>query len=156
MPTRKNPAYSQAYAYTDDPAYTECRNKPDPAGVLAGALLGGLLGNAASHGGGGAFAGVIAGGTIGAALTGSLGCEDRSYAYKSYSDGFNSGRHDAHFRWKNPNNNHRGDMHVIDYYTDEDGFRCAVYSNVVYVNRRPREAHGRACQQPNGAWAIID
>ncbi len=123
--------YKRAYTYNDDVAYTECRNQPDPAGVLAGAFLGGVLGNAAGSRGnknGATFTGAIAGGVIGAALTAKLDCGDRSYVYKSYADGFNGGRTNTVYNWKNPQNNHRGEMRVIDYYNDEDRFRCAVFS----------------------------
>jgi Ni/Co efflux regulator RcnB/surface antigen len=151
--------YSRAYALEDDPAYRECRNGPDPAGVLAGAVLGGVIGNVAgSRGNRGlpTVAGVIAGGAIGAALTNKMDCEDRSYAYRTYAEGFNGGRPNAYYDWRNPRNDHRGRMHVLDYYNDEDGFRCAVYAHEVTIGGRPEQARGRACQQPDGAWAIID
>jgi Ni/Co efflux regulator RcnB/surface antigen len=152
--------YKRTYTYNDDVAYTECRNSgADPAGVLAGAILGGLLGNAVAgrnDRGGATVAGVIAGGAIGVALTSKLDCSDRSYAYKSYSDGFNGGRAGATYRWQNPQNQHRGEMRVVDYYNDEDRFRCAVFTQTVYIGNRPEEARGRACQQPDGNWAIID
>lgn len=151
--------YNRSYSYSDDVAYTECRSQPDPAGVLAGAFLGAIVGNAAAgrHDRGGATAaGVIAGGAIGAALTSKMDCSDRSYAYQTYSLGFNGGRANAVYRWDNPQSKHRGEMHVLDYYNDEDDFRCAVFSQTVYINNRPEQARGRACQQPNGTWAIID
>ncbi len=151
--------YGRHYTVNDDRMYQECRNQPDPAGVLAGALLGGILGNTAggrNNSAGTTFAGVIAGGAIGAALTANLECEDRSYAYKTYSDGFNRGRANAYYDWSNPRNGHRGRMHVLDYYEDEDNFRCAVYSHEVFIGGRSEEARGRACQQPDGSWAIID
>jgi Ni/Co efflux regulator RcnB/surface antigen len=140
--------YRRTYTYNDDVAYTECRNQPDPAGVLAGAFLGDRTGPT--------VAGVIAGGALGAALTSKLDCSDRSYAYRTYSQGFNGGRANATYQWTNPQNDHRGEMHVLDYYQDEDNFRCAVFSQIVYINGRAEEARGRACQQPDGNWAIID
>jgi surface antigen/Ni/Co efflux regulator RcnB len=151
--------YKRTYTYNDDVAYTECRDKPDPAGVLVGALLGAALGNTVAgrrDRGAATVAGVIAGGAIGAALTKKMDCDDRSYAYKAYSDGFNSGRPGSVHRWENPQNRHRGELRVLDYYNDEDRFRCAAFSQTVYINGRPEEARGRACQQPDGTWAIID
>jgi len=44
--------YTQAYTYTDDSFYRDCRTSVDPGGVIAGALIGGLLGNAIGRGGG--------------------------------------------------------------------------------------------------------
>ncbi len=151
--------YSRVYTYNDDRAYTECRNQPDPAGVLAGAFIGALLGNAAggrNNQTGATVAGVIAGGAIGAALTAKLDCSDRSYAYQAYDRGFNGGRANQSYEWRNPSNQHSGRMHVLDYYEDEDNFRCAVFTSEVNIGGRREEARGRACQQPDGKWAMID
>jgi surface antigen len=148
--------YARTYTYEDDSFYRECRQTVDPAGVVAGALIGGLLGNAASKGKGGAtVAGVIIGGVTGAALTRNLDCEDRSYAYKTYHDGFNAGRPNARYEWRNPRNGHRGEFLVQSYYQDPDGFRCANYTQQIFVDGRPQAASGRACQQPDGTWAIV-
>ncbi len=163
-PNRDDPSdrwrqrYSRTYSYNDDIYYQECRNSPDPAGIIAGALIGGLLGNVVGQGGGrtgATIAGVVVGGAVGAALTSNLDCEDRSYAYKTYYDGFNSGRPGSRYEWRNPRNDHRGEFRVGTYYNDPDGFRCANYSQTIYVQGRPREARGRACRQPDGTWAIV-
>jgi surface antigen len=148
--------YSRAYTYTDDNFYQECRTSLDPAGVIAGALIGGLLGNAIGDGRGGpTVAGVVVGGTLGAALTRDLTCEDRSYAYKTYYDGFNAGRPNATYQWRNPRNGNYGNFRVAEYYNDPDGFRCANYTQQIFINGRPQAASGRACQQPDGTWAIV-
>ena len=149
--------YVQTYTYTDDNFYQECRTSVDPAGVIAGALIGGLLGNAVGNGRGApTVAGVIVGGTVGAALTRDLNCDDRSYAYKTYYDGFNAGRPNATYQWRNPRNGNYGNFRVADYYNDPDNFRCANYTQQIFINGRPQAASGRACQQPDGTWAIVN
>jgi surface antigen/Ni/Co efflux regulator RcnB len=151
--------YARHYQLNDDAFYRECRNRPDPAGALVGAVIGGLLGNAAGNRRNQTettIMGVVAGGAIGAALTNKLDCNDRSYAYKTYTTGFNAGRANAFYDWQNPQTGTRGRLHVLDYYEDEDNFHCSVYSQTIWINGRPEEARGRACQQPDGAWAIID
>lgn len=150
--------YSQRYTYQDDLYYRECRKSPDPAGVLIGALIGGLIGDAVddSHGSGGAIAGVILGGAMGAALTRDLDCEDRSYAYRSYYNGFNSGQPGGTYRWRNPRSGRYGQMRVDGYYSDRAGFRCTNFTQTVYINGRPRIDRGRACRQPDGSWAIVN
>ncbi len=151
--------YSRSYTYNDDSYYRECRNQPDPGGVLAGALIGGLLGNAAGRGGGrggATVAGVIIGGALGAGLTNHLQCEDRSYAYQTYYNGFNSGRPHSDWQWENPNSGNYGDFRLGDYYNDQDGFRCATFTQQVWVNDRPEIANGHACQQPDGTWTIVN
>jgi surface antigen len=150
--------YARTYTYNDDSFYQECRQTVDPGGVIAGALIGGLLGNAVGRGGGRAgatVAGVIVGGAIGASLTRNLSCEDRSYAYKTYYDGFNSGRPNSRWNWRNPQNGDYGEFVVGDYYTDPDGFRCSTFTQRIYINGRPETANGRACQQPDGNWTIV-
>ena len=148
--------YQRSYDYNDDVYYRECRNQPDPGGIIAGALIGGILGNALGRGGAGAtVAGVVVGGALGAALTRNLDCEDRSYAYNAYYDGFNSGRANVPYQWRNPRNGHYGELRVDDYYRDPVGFRCANFTQQIFIEGRPQVATGRACQQPNGTWAIV-
>jgi surface antigen len=148
--------YARVYTYNDDSFYRDCRQTVDPGGVIAGALIGGLLGNAIGRGNAGAtFAGIIVGGATGAALTRNLDCADRSYAYRTYYDGFRAGRPNTTYDWRNPNNGHYGEFRVGDYYDDPDGFRCANYTQRVYISGRPQTAAGRACQQPDGTWAIV-
>jgi surface antigen len=154
---RWNRRYDRTYSYNDDGYYQQCRNSSDPAGVIAGGFIGGLLGNAAGSGRnrtGATIAGVIIGGAIGAALTSNLDCDDRSYAYKSYYDGLNSGRPGQH-EWNNSRNNHRGQFRVESYYDDPDGFHCATFTQYIYIEGRQQEARGRACRQPDGSWATV-
>lgn len=153
-----NRHYSRTYSYNDDAYYRECRNGPDPAGVIAGAIIGGLIGNAVGRGGGrtgATIAGVVLGGAAGAALTSNLDCEDRSFAYKSYYDGFNSGRPGSRYAWRNPRNDHRGEIRVVSYYNDPYGFRCANFTQTNYIGGRSYDARGRACRQPDGTWAVL-
>ena len=150
--------YTQAYTYNDDVYYRDCRTTSDPGGVIAGALIGGLVGNAVGNGGGrggATVAGVIVGGALGAAMTRNLNCEDRSYAYKTYYDGFNSGRANSTYQWRNPNNGHYGTFRVVSYANDPDGFRCANYRQEIFIQGRPQTTTGRACQQPDGTWTIV-
>lgn len=148
--------YQREYTYQDDVYYNQCRTKVDPAGVIAGALIGGLLGNALGRGGGGAtIAGVVAGGALGAVLTKGMDCEDQSYAYKTYYDGFNSGRTNVPYQWRNPRNGNYGEMRILDYANDRGGFRCANFTQEIFIKGRPQAARGRACQQPDGTWAIV-
>jgi surface antigen len=149
--------YSRYYSYNDDVYYQQCRRSPDPAGILVGGLIGGLLGNSAGRGGnrtGATIAGVIVGGAVGAALTRNMDCEDRSYAYRTYYSGFNSGR-PGNYKWRNPRNGNRGDFRIGSYYNDPYGFRCARFDQVTYIQGRSYRADGVACRQPDGSWAVV-
>jgi uncharacterized protein YraI/surface antigen len=151
--------YSRTYTYNDDVYYRDCRNSSDPAGILAGAVIGGLIGNAAGGRGDrgvGTVAGVIVGGAAGAALTRRMECEDRSYAYRTYSQALNSGRENSNWTWRNQRNGHYGEFTVNDYYNDPDGFRCATYTQEAHIGGRREVVDGNACQQPDGSWAIVN
>jgi surface antigen len=148
--------YSRVYTTNDDNYYQNCTGSADPTGVIAGALIGGLLGNAAGRGNSGAtIAGIIAGGAVGGSLTRNLSCEDRSYSYKTYYNAFNAGRANQQYQWANPNSGRRGVVTIGSYYDDPDGFRCATFSQSIYIRGRAQQARGRACQQPDGVWAIV-
>lgn len=150
--------YQRTYSYNDDTYYRECRESKDPAGVLIGALIGGLLGNAAGGSGnrtGTTVAGVILGGVVGAALTKDMDCDDRSYAYKAYYNGFNSDRPGSRHQWRNPGNNNRGEVRMGSYYNDQRGFRCANFTQVTTIRGHSQTTRGRACRQPDGSWAVV-
>ena len=85
-----------------------------------------------------------------------MDCEDRSYAYKTYYNGFNSGRVGGRYDWRNPRNDHRGEITVRSYYNDPYGFRCARFTQVTYIQGRSYNASGTACRQPDGTWAVVD
>jgi Ni/Co efflux regulator RcnB/surface antigen len=151
--------YARTYTVEEDPYYRDCHQTVDPAGVIGGAVIGGILGNALGHGGGrtgATVAGVVIGGAAGAALTSHMSCDDRGYAYKTYANGFNAGHPNTNYEWRDPENGNHGEFQVRDYYKDPDGFRCANYTQRIYINGRPAEATGgRACQQADGSWAIM-
>lgn len=151
--------YSRTYGRDDDVSYAQCRNAPNAGAVIIGALLGRLLGNAAGGSDnrtGATVAGVIVGGALGAAMTSNLDCDDRGYAYRAYSDAFNSGRPNAIYRWTNPNNGHRGQFAIRSYYYDQDNFRCANFTQTIYIAGRPQVTRGRACQQPDYTWVVVN
>jgi surface antigen len=149
--------YPHDYVYADDSFYRDCRTNNEVGGAVVGAILGGLLGNSLSQGQGGAtLAGIILGGAGGAALAGNLDCEDRTYVYPTYYEGFERGRRQASYPWRNERTGHYGTLLVGDYYRDQDNYRCATYTQTIYVRGAPRTARGHACRQDDGTWVLID
>jgi len=127
-------------------------------GAIVGALAGGLLGNAISRGpqrGAGTAVGAILGGVVGGTIgNNSLNCEDRSYEINTYYSGFEAGRPHARYDWRSPRSDAYGYLQVGDYYTDRSGYRCANYTQQIYVHGRPEVARGVACRQPDGTWRM--
>jgi surface antigen len=125
-------------------------------GAILGAIAGGLLGSAASNGhGAGTAVGAIAGGLLGASIGGSLPCNDQRSAYNVYYSGFEAGRPHHRYDWRSPYDRSYGSLEVGDYYTGPEGFRCATYTQRIYVDGRPQLATGHACRRPDGSWQML-
>jgi len=159
---RRAEAYRHDYRADQDPYYRGCRQQRagnTAGGLIIGAIAGGLLGNTITRGrsrGAGTALGAIAGGAIGASIGGNLSCEDRGYAYNAYYSGFEAGRPHHRYDWRNPRSGDYGYLEVGNYYRDRDGYRCATYTQRIYVHGRPELAHGHACRQRDGYWAFVD
>ncbi len=127
-------------------------------GAIVGAIAGGLLGNTISRGpqrGTGTALGAILGGVVGGTIGhNSLNCEDRSYEIDTYYSGFEAGRPHARYDWRNPRSDAYGYLEVGDYYRDRTGYRCANYTQQIYVHGQPELARGTACRQPDGTWRM--
>ena len=156
----ENERYRHDYRAADaDAFYRNCRQQRagnQAGGLIIGALAGGLIGNAISGGRGpGTVIGAIGGGALGASVGGDLSCEDRGYAYNVYYGGFERGKRNARYDWRNPRSGAYGYLDVGEYYRDRDGFRCATYTQTIYVHGRREVAHGNACRQRDGYWAFV-
>jgi surface antigen len=140
--------------------YRDCerqRQGNTAGGAIVGALAGGLLGNSISRGpqrGAGTAVGAIFGGVLGAAIGNKITCEDRSYAVDASYRGFEAGRPHARYDWHSPRGPY-GYVEVGDYYRDRSGYRCATYTQEIWVEGRPETARGHACRQPDGTWAFV-
>jgi len=154
--------YGNRAARFDRSAYLrECERQKSgntAGGAIVGALAGGLLGNTISRGpqrGAGTAVGAILGGVIGGTIgNNSLTCEDRSYEIDTYYSGFEAGRPHARYDWRSPRSDAYGYLEVGDYYRDRGGYRCANYTQQIYVHGRPELARGVACRQPDGTWRM--
>ena len=50
-----------------------------------------------------------------------------------------------------------GPMNYQDgrYYGSDNGPYCREFQTTVVIDGRPQSAHGTACQQPDGTWAVV-
>ena len=161
-PNQGHEDYGHDYQAQQDAYARDCgqqRANNQVGGLIVGAIAGGLLGSTIAHGparGTGTALGAILGGAVGANVGGNLSCEDRGYVYHTYYDGFERGRVGVTYRWRNPRSGNYGEFAVRDYYRDRDGYRCAHYTQTIYVHGRPVPAQGEACRQRDGNWVVID
>ena len=58
--------------------------------------------------------------------------------------------------WNNPDNGHAGAVTPVREGTnDQTGEYCREFQQTVTIGGRPENAYGVACQQPDGAWRIV-
>jgi surface antigen len=154
---------NQYYTQNDDAYYRDCRQQRSGntvAGLIIGGALGAALGSTIARGparGGGTALGAILGGALGAGVgQNSLNCDDRNYLYTTSYSAFDRGIPRRTYDWRNPRTGNYGRVYVGDYYRGQYGYRCANYTQTIWVRGRPVPASGHACRQPDGNWVIVD
>lgn len=126
-------------------------------GTLGGAAVGGLLGSNVGKGSGrlaATAAGVVLGGWLGNEIGSSLDSADRSAmsqaTYRAYSAPIGQ-----QITWNNPQSGNAGTIvPVRDGYAN-DGAYCREFQQTITVGGQKQQAYGRACQQPDGSWKIV-
>jgi surface antigen len=143
-------ASAQGYYYGDD-----CHADNAKTGTILGAIAGGVIGNQFGHGGGRAAAtigGVFLGGLAGNQIAGDMPCEDRRYAFRVYSDGF-EGPIGQRYEWRNPHGDYGYFMPTREY---EDGPTvCRDFEEGVWRDGAWRVRQGTACRQEDGNWHFL-
>src|SRR6185312_5945564 len=98
---------------------------------------GGVIGNQFGRGDGRTAAtvgGVIIGGIAGNALSSDIGCNDRHYAFSSYSNGF-EGRLNHRYSWRSNERGNYGYMTPVREYS-RGGYVCRDFHSVTYRQGR--------------------
>ena len=127
----------------------------DLIGAIGGALIGGLIGSQFGGGDGKLFttgAGVLVGAMLGKSIAGDLDRRDQPYVERASYDALAGGERT---RWRNPDSGNYGYVTPAASYR-HNGSYCRQYEQTVYINGRPRNAHGTACKQSDGSWRIAN
>jgi surface antigen len=125
------------------------------AGTVAGAIAGGVIGNQFGHGDGrtaATFGGVILGGLAGNAIADDMSCNDRRYAFASWSNGF-EGRIGQHYRWRSSERGNYGSFTPVREFS-RGGYVCRDFHAVTWRSGRAHERSGTACRQADGNWYL--
>jgi surface antigen len=126
-------------------------------GTLVGAGLGGYLGSQIGSGTGQLAAtavGVLLGGMLGQSLGSSLDTADRA-AYGRAEQRAYTAPIGQQVVWNNPNSGNSGVIvPTRDGYTTS-GQYCREFQQTITVGGQRQQAFGRACQQPDGSWQIV-
>ena len=135
------------------------RNQPKQAmGTIVGAGLGALAGSQIGNGRGQMVAvamGTLAGAMIGNSVGASLDRADRAYAYRAQQEA-HSAPVGSTISWNNPKSGHGGAVTPTrDGYDRRTGAYCREYQTTIWVDGEEQAAYGTSCQQPDGAWQIV-
>ena len=126
-------------------------------GTLGGAAAGGLIGSQIGHGSGNAaatLAGVLLGGFVGNQLGGMVDDNDRRRMATAERQAYTApvGQQIA---WNNPSNGNSGTITPIRDGYDQGGAYCREFQQTIVVGGQQKQGYGRACQQPDGSWKIV-
>ena len=126
-------------------------------GTLGGAAAGGLLGSQVGGGSGklaATGAGVLLGAFIGSEVGASLDRADQAYAEDAIQrvGTVSTGRA---IRWENPKTGNHGTIRPRNVRKTWAGL-CRDYDQTIYIGGRAERGTGRACQQRDGTWKIVN
>jgi len=129
----------------------------ESVGTLGGAAVGGLLGSNIGKGSGrlaATAAGVVLGGWLGNEIGASLDNADRAAMGGATSRAY-SAPIGQQITWNNPQSGNAGTITPVRDGYANDGAYCREFQQTITVGGQKQQGYGRACQQPDGSWKIV-
>lgn len=126
-------------------------------GTLGGAAAGGLIGSQIGKGSGNAAAtltGVLLGGFIGNQLGGVVDESDRKMASRAEKRAYTAPI-GQQITWNNPDNGNSGVITPVRDGYSNSGAYCREFQQTIVVGGKQQQGYGKACQQPDGSWKIV-
>ncbi|MDD3288344.1 MAG: RT0821/Lpp0805 family surface protein [Alphaproteobacteria bacterium] len=154
---RKSLVASLAFAMLLSACQASNMGNKEAIGTLGGAAAGGLLGSQIGKGSGNLVAtgaGVLLGGWLGNEIGASLDKADRSELSRAESRAYTAPL-GQQITWNNPQSGNSGSVvPVRDGYAN-DGAYCREFQQNITVGGKQQQGYGKACQQPDGSWKIV-
>lgn len=129
----------------------------ETVGTLGGAAAGGLIGSQIGHGSGKAaatLAGVLLGGFAGNQLGGMVDESDKRAASRAEQRAY-AAPIGQQITWNNPQNGNSGVIVPVRDGYDQGGAYCREFQQTITVGGQRQQGYGKACQQPDGSWKIV-
>lgn len=126
-------------------------------GTLGGAAGGGLIGSQIGKGSGNAaatLAGVLIGGFIGNQAGGMVDDADRRRAESAEKRAYTAPV-GQQITWNNPENGNSGTITPVRDGYAANGAYCREFQQTIIVGGKQQQGFGKACQQPDGSWKIV-
>ena len=134
------------------------RGGNEVGGTLMGAALGGLVGSQCGHGDGRlamTAAGTLLGAYVGNSVGRKLDDEDRRRMRDAETRAY-GGPINQPIIWNNPGTGNSGTVTPIRDGRSNSGKYCREFQSEVTVGGERQNAHGTACQEPDGSWRIVN
>jgi len=129
----------------------------ETVGTLGGAAAGGLVGSTIGKGSGrvaATAAGVVLGGWLGNEIGSSLDKADRAELNSATNRAY-SAPIGQQITWNNPQSGTAGTITPMRDGYANDGTYCREFQQTITIGGQQQQAYGRACQQPDGSWKIV-
>ncbi|HEU0117043.1 MAG TPA: RT0821/Lpp0805 family surface protein [Alphaproteobacteria bacterium] len=126
-------------------------------GTAGGAAAGGLLGSQFGKGSGNAaltLTGVLLGGFVGNRLGATVDEGDKAAATKAEQRAYTAPV-GQQITWNNPQNGNTGTITPTRDGYAQNGAYCREFQQTITVGGQQQQGYGRACQQPDGSWKIV-
>lgn len=126
-------------------------------GTLGGAAVGGLLGSNIGKGSGrlaATAAGVVLGGFLGNEIGASLDKADRAALGSAETRAYTAPV-GQQITWNNPQSGNSGTITPVRDGYANNGAYCREFQQTITVGGQKQQGYGRACQQPDGSWQIV-
>ena len=123
-------------------------------GTLGGAAAGGLAGSALGGGAAGTLAGVLLGGFLGNQLGGAVDDEDKKRAAAAERKAY-SAPIGQQITWNDPKNGNSGTVVPVRDGYDQNGAYCREFQQTITIGGQQKQGYGKACQQADGSWKIV-
>lgn len=127
-------------------------------GTAGGAVLGGLGGAALGKGRGRLWttgAGALLGAFVGSSIGKSLDTADR-LAYQQAVEKSYDAPIGQTIAWDNPESGHRGTVTPVREGHTSSGGVCREYKQSIIIDNQNETATGRACQNADGSWSVVN
>jgi surface antigen len=126
-------------------------------GTLGGAAAGGLLGSQFGKGSGKLATtglGVLLGGWAGNEIGASMDQTDRLKSQQAESRAYTAPV-GQQITWNNPNNGNSGTIVPVRDGYASNGAYCREFQQTIIIGGQKQQGYGKACQQPDGSWKIV-
>ncbi len=128
-------------------------------GTVGGGVLGGLAGASMGKGRGRLWttgAGALLGAFVGSSIGKSLDQADRMYHEQAVERAYAAPLNDT-ISWNNPQSGHHGTVTPIrEGRNASTGGVCREYKQSIFIDGQAQTAVGRACQNGDGTWSVVN